>query len=68
MFRENNTNLTIGEHLIYQNLPDDILARINKLINWDPFQQILASLYLSKDGTPAQRQPLLPSLPRSLRR
>nr|WP_245523102.1 hypothetical protein [Thermodesulfatator indicus] len=49
MLRGNNTNLTIGKHLIYQNLPDDILARINKLINWDPFQQILASLYLSKD-------------------
>ncbi|AEH44989.1 transposase IS4 family protein [Thermodesulfatator indicus DSM 15286] len=53
MFRENNTNLTIGEHLIYQNLPDDILARINKLINWDPFQQILVSLHPSKVGRKA---------------
>ncbi len=33
MFKKNSGQLTIGEHLIYQNLPEDILSRINKLIN-----------------------------------
>jgi len=33
MFKKNKGQLTIGEHLIYQNLPDDILSRINKLID-----------------------------------
>ena len=33
MFKNNKPQLTIGEHLFYQNLPDDILSRINKLID-----------------------------------
>ena len=47
MFKENKAQLTIGEHLIYQNLPEDILSRINKnkLIDWKPFEKILSSLH-----------------------
>jgi len=37
MFKENSGQLTIGEHLIYQNLPEDILSRINKLIEGNLF-------------------------------
>ena len=33
----------LSEDLIYQNLPEDILSRINKLIDWKPFEQILSS-------------------------
>ena len=53
MFKKNSGQLTIGEHLIYQNLPEDILSRINKLINWQPFEQILAALHPAKVGRKA---------------
>ena len=45
MFKKDKGQLTIGEHLIYQNLPEDILSRINTLINWKPFEKILATLH-----------------------
>ncbi|MBA2848491.1 hypothetical protein G4V39_03295 [Thermosulfuriphilus ammonigenes] len=48
MFKKNSGQLTIGEHLIYQNLPEDILSHINKLINWQPFEQILGALHSAK--------------------
>gem|GEM_PF-5835462 len=32
------SQLTIEEHLIYRDLPEDILSRINKLIDWHPFE------------------------------
>ena len=41
MFKKNSGQLTIGEHLIYQNLPEDILSRINKLIDWKPLERSL---------------------------
>lgn len=53
MFKKNSNQLTIGEHLIYQNLPKDILSRVNKLINWQKFEQILAALYPSNLGRKA---------------
>jgi len=53
MFKKNSGQLTIGEHLIYQNLPEDILARINKLIDWKPFEKILGSLHPAKVGRKA---------------
>lgn len=53
MFKKNSGQLTIGEHLIYQNLPDDLLSRINKLINWQPFEQILGVLHPAKVGRKA---------------
>jgi len=39
MFKQNKSQLTIGEHLIYQNLSEDILSRTNKLIDWKPFEK-----------------------------
>jgi len=53
MFKKNSGQLIIGEHLIYQNLPEDILSRINKLIDWKPLEQILGSLHLAKVGRKA---------------
>ena len=53
MFKKNNGQLTIGEHLIYENLPEDILSRINKLIGWKPFEKILGSLHPAKVGRKA---------------
>jgi len=53
MYRQNKTQLTIGEDLLYKNLPEDTLSQINKLINWQPFEKILAKLHPSKEGRPA---------------
>lgn len=53
MFKNNNPHLTLGEYLIYKNLPKDILYHINKLIDWKPFETILASLHPSKVGRKA---------------
>jgi IS5 family transposase len=53
MFKKTNGQLTLGEHLIYQNLPEDILSRINKLIDWKPFEKILASIHSAKVGRKA---------------
>jgi len=47
MYRQNKTQLTIGEDLLYKNLPEDTLSQINKLINWQPFEKILAKLHPS---------------------
>jgi len=53
MFKKNSGQLTIGEHLIYQNIPEDILSRVNKFIDWKPFEKILASLHPAKVGCKA---------------
>ena len=58
MYKKNHTQLTIGENLLYQNLPDDILSKLNQLINWKPFEKILAKLHPSTVGRPAYN-PLL---------
>jgi len=52
MYRPNNTQLTIGENLLYNNLPKDTLYQIDKLINWQPFEKILSKLHPSKEGRP----------------
>ncbi len=59
MFKKNKGQLTIGEHLISQNLPEDILSRINKLIHWKPFEKILASLHPAKVGRKAYNPVLM---------
>jgi len=59
MFKKDNCPITISEHLIYQNLPEDILSRINKLIDWKPFKNILAKLYPSKFGRKAYNPVLM---------
>ena len=59
MFKKTNGQLTIGEHLIYQNLPEDILSRINKLIDWNPFENILASIHPAKVGRKAYNPVLM---------
>ncbi len=33
MFNKDDSPITIGEYLVYQNLPEDILSYINKLTN-----------------------------------
>jgi len=48
MFKENTQQFTLGEHLIYQNLPEDVLFRLNKLIEWRPFEKILSKLHPAK--------------------
>jgi len=53
MYKSNKTQLTIGENLLHSNLPEDTLFQINKLINWQPFEKILAKLHPSKEGRPA---------------
>jgi IS5 family transposase len=58
MYKKDYTQLTIGENLLYQNLPDDILAKLNRLINWKPFENILSKLHPSTVGRPAYN-PLL---------
>jgi len=42
MFKQNTSQSTIGEHLIYQNLLEGILSRIIELIDWKPLEEILA--------------------------
>jgi len=59
MYKKNYTQLTIGENILYQNLPDDILAKLNRLINWKPFEKILATLHPSPTGRPAYNPLLL---------
>jgi len=59
MFKKNNGQLTIGEHLMYQNLPEDILSRINKLIDWHPLEQILAALHPAIVGRKAYNPVLM---------
>ena len=53
MLKKNSGQLTIGEHIIYQNLPKDILSRIDILINWQPYEQILCALHPAKAGRKA---------------
>jgi len=53
MYEKREVQLTIGEDLLYKNLPEDTLSQINKLINWQPFEKILAKLHPSKEGRPA---------------
>nr|WP_231887749.1 hypothetical protein [Thermodesulfatator autotrophicus] len=53
MFHNNSPQLTIGEHLVYQNLPEDFLSRINKLIDWAPFEKIFGQLHPAKVGRKA---------------
>ncbi len=58
MYNKQQAQLTLRENLLYQNLPDDILTQINRLINWEPFEKILAKLHPSPVGRPAY-DPLL---------
>ncbi|WP_255592093.1 transposase [Thermosulfurimonas sp. F29] len=58
MYKESHNQLTFGEYLLYQNLPDDILAYLNRIIDWKPFELILAKLHPSSVGRPAYN-PLL---------
>ena len=44
--------LTFSEYILYQNLPEDILVKINRLINWRAFEAILAKLHPSSVGRP----------------
>ena len=53
MYKKNHTQLNIGETILYQKLPDDILANLNRLINWEPFERILSKLHSSSVGRPA---------------
>ena len=55
---KNYTQLTIGENLLYQNLPENILAKLNRLINRKPLERILSKLHPSFVGRPAYN-PLL---------
>jgi len=45
MYKKQQGQLTFSEHILYQKLPEDILAKINSLINWKPFEKILAKLH-----------------------
>jgi len=58
MYKKQQGQLTFSEHILYQKLPEDILAKINSLINWKPFEKILAKLHPSSVGRPAY-DPLL---------
>jgi len=53
MLKTNKFSITIGEHLIYQNLPEDILSRINKLISLETLQKHPLPIYPSKFGRKA---------------
>jgi len=53
MYRLNNAQLTLGEDLLHNKLPEDTLSQINKLIDWQTFEKILAKLHPSKEGRPA---------------
>ena len=45
--------LTLEENFLYQILLEGILAQFNRLINWEPFEKILAKLHSSPVGRPA---------------
>lgn len=53
MFKEIKTQPTLGEHILYQNLPKDFLYEIDQLINWAPFESLLSKLHPSKVGRKA---------------
>jgi len=53
MFRANKTQLINEEDWLYDNLPEDTLSQINKLVNWQPFEKILAKLPPLTEGSSA---------------
>ena len=59
MFKKNDIQFTIGEQLIYQNLPEDTLSQIDRLIDWRRFEQILSSLHSAKVGRKAYNPVLM---------
>ena len=50
MYQKNYTQLTIGKNLLYQKLPDDLSAKLNRIIDWKPFETILTKLHSSDIG------------------
>jgi len=53
VYKANKTQLRIRENLLHNNLPKDTLYQIDKLIDWQPFEKILAKFHLSKVGRSA---------------
>ena len=45
MHRKQQSQLMLGEHILYNNLPDDLLSNLNQIIDWKPFESILAKLH-----------------------
>jgi len=53
MYKPKETQLTFEEIMLHNSLPEDPLCQIDKIIDWQPFEKILAKLHLSKVGRSA---------------